>query len=182
MLILKTSLLPRGEGIVSFTGGIGVLATDEGAKYGLSITRLSPETTTKLNTIFPGLGETIVDIGPVMVVVGNYMSIYQDVLKAVLSDDHIDCLFNVLWAGPVEGLIENYVTFYKELKEVCRKPVATWIYGPRSPMINNLTYHLEDLGFPVFSDLEMAIKALGIAYRYGSGRKGKKDGEVSNIQ
>jgi acyl-CoA synthetase (NDP forming) len=176
--------LPKGPrlGIVSFTGGIGVLATDEGAKYGLSITRLSPETTTNLNTIFPGLGDTIVDIGPVMAVVSNYMSIYPDVLKTVLLDDHIDCLFNVLWAGPVEGLIEGYVTFYKELKEVCRKPVATWIYGPRSPMNNNLTCHLEDLGFPVFPDLEMAIKALGIAYRYGSGRKGKKDGEVSNIQ
>jgi hypothetical protein len=31
---------------------------------------------------------------------------------------------------------------------------------------------MEDLGFPVFPDLEMAIKALGIAYQYTIRKKG----------
>jgi acyl-CoA synthetase (NDP forming) len=33
---------------------------------------------------------------------------------------------------------------------------------------------MEDLGFPVFSDLEMAIKALGIAYQYSNQKKGEE--------
>jgi hypothetical protein len=32
---------------------------------------------------------------------------------------------------------------------------------------------MEDLGFPVFSDLEMAIQALGIAYQYSNRKKGE---------
>jgi acyl-CoA synthetase (NDP forming) len=33
---------------------------------------------------------------------------------------------------------------------------------------------MEDLGFPVFSDLEMAIKALGMAYQYSNRKKGEE--------
>jgi hypothetical protein len=33
---------------------------------------------------------------------------------------------------------------------------------------------MEDLGFPVFSDLETAIKALSIAYQYSNRKKGEE--------
>jgi acyl-CoA synthetase (NDP forming) len=174
--IFASQPLPRGNrmGIVSYTGAVGVLATDEGIKYGLSVPPLSPKTASKLNSIFAGLGKTIVDIGPLMVVARDYTSIYQEILNAVLEDENIDCLFNVLWTGPVEGLIEIYLGIYKELQKNSPKPIATWIYGPRSAVISSLSGGLEDLGFPVFSDLEMAVKALGMAYQYSIKGKGEK--------
>jgi acyl-CoA synthetase (NDP forming) len=114
-----------------------------------------------------------VDIGPVMAVMSDYRSIYPEILNAVLSDEHIDCLLNVIWADPTGILTEDYVKIFRESAGGYRKPIATWIYGPRLPIKNEVTRRLEDLGFPVFQDLEMAIKALGIAYQYTIRKKGE---------
>lgn len=173
--IFSLQPLPRGNqlGITTFTGGVGVLAIDEAAEYGLSVARLSPETTKKLNAIFPGLGKTVVDIGPPMAV-DNYMTIYADILKTVLSDDRIDCLFNVIWTSPFKEFVEEYLKFYKALQGSHQKTIATWIYGPSIPLINEMSSRMEDLGFPVFSDLEVGIKALGLAYQYSNRKKGEK--------
>jgi acetyltransferase len=167
--------LPKGNrlGIVTFTGGVGVLAIDEGAKYGLSVAKLSPEIAKKLNAIFPGLGKTVVDIGPPMAV-NNYMTIYSEILKTVLLDDQINCLFNVIWTSPFKEFVEQYLKFYRELQGNHQKTIATWIYGPSIPLVNEMSSRMEDLGFPVFSDLEMAIKALGIAYQYSKWKKGEE--------
>jgi len=173
--IFSPQPLPRGNrlGIVTFTGAVGVLAIDEGAKYGLSITRLSPETAEKLNSIFPGLGKPVVDIGPPMAV-SSYMTIYADILRTVLADDNIDCLFNIIWTSPFEEFVEEYLKFYGEWQRDDRKTIATWVYGPSIPLIHKLSSGMEDLGYPVFSDLEMAIKALGIAYQYSKQKKGEQ--------
>jgi len=173
--IFSLQPLPKGNqlGMITFTGGVGVLAIDEAAEYGLSVARLSPETTKKLNAIFPGLGKTVVDIGPPMAV-NNYMAIYADILKTVLSDDRIDCLFNIIWTSPFKEFVEEYLKFYRELQGSHQKTIATWIYGPSIPLINEMSSRMEDLGFPVFSDLEMGIKALGIAYQYSNRKKGEE--------
>lgn len=171
--IFASQPLPKGNrlGIITFTGGVGVLAIDEGVKYGLSAGSLSSETKKKLNSIFPDLGKKIVDIGPVMAVVNDYMDIYADILEAVMTDQGIDSIFNVIWAGPSGEFMEGYLKIYRELKGNGQKPIATWIYGPRVPLINEMACQLEDMGFPVFLDLEMAIKALGIASQYATKQK-----------
>ena len=172
--IFDAQPLPKGDhlGIVTFTGGVGVLAIDEAAKYGLSVSKLSPETSAKLNAIFPDLAKTIVDIGPPMAVINNYMDIYSRILTTVLEDDTMDCLFNVIWTSPFESFVEEYLKFYEEIKGKYQKTIATWIYGPSVPLIKEMSSRMEDLGFPVFPDLEMAIKALGIAYQYAVRKKG----------
>ncbi len=173
--IFSLQPLPKGNrlGIVTFTGGVGVLAVDEGAKYGLSVARLSPKIAEKLNAIFPGLGKTVVDIGPPMAV-NNYMTVYSDILRTVSADDNIDCLFNVIWTSPSQDFVEEYLKFYEALRGRYQKTIATWIYGPSLPLIHEMSGRMEDLGFPVFSDLEMGIKALGIAYQYSNQKKGEE--------
>ena len=173
--IFSLQSMPKGNrlGMITFTGGVGVLAIDEGSKYGLSVARLSPDIAGKLNAIFPGLGKSVVDIGPPMAV-NNYMTIYSDILRTVLADDNIDCLFNVIWTSPFEGFVEEYLKFYEGLQGNYQKTIATWIYGPSIPLIHHMAGRMEDLGFPVFSDLETAIKALGISCQYSSRKKGEK--------
>jgi acyl-CoA synthetase (NDP forming) len=175
---------PKGNrlGIVTFTGGVGVLAIDEAARYGLSPTTLSSDTTAKLDSIFPGLGKSVVDIGPPMAVIDNYMEIYSDIFETVLADDNVDCLFNVIWTSPFEVFVENYLKFYERIKGSYQKTIATWIYGSRMPLINDMACRLEDLGFPVFTSPETAIKALGIAYQYAIWKKGRCDAKVFDIR
>lgn len=167
--------LPKGNrlGIVTFTGGVGVLAIDEAIHYGLTVPPLSSETRINLEGIFPGMGRRIVDVGPAMAVFQEYMPIYAKILKTVANDPSIDLLFNVVWTGPSGEFIEDYVKIYEELRKL-PKPIATWIYGPTTAPLLEMTVLLEDLGFPVFPDLEMAIKALAMAYRYAK-RKGGEE-------
>jgi acyl-CoA synthetase (NDP forming) len=167
--------LPRGSrlGIVTLTGAIGVLAIDEAVKYGLSAARLSPKTVRRLNAISPVLGKSVVDMGPPMAV-GNYIAIYPAILEAVLADENIDCLLNVIWTSPFKEFVKEYIQFYEGLQVKHQKTVATWIYGPSVPLINELSGSMEELGFPVFSEAETAIKALGIAYQYSIRKKGEK--------
>lgn len=173
--IFASQPLPRGNrlGIITFTGGVGVLAIDEGEKHGLTVPLLSSETRKRLNRIFPDLAKRIVDIGPPMAVVNNYMSIYSEILKTVVKDPCIDSIFNVIWTGPSAEIMEEYLKIYRGLQEN-QKPIATWVYGPRVTHIHEMTCQLEELGFPVFSDIEMAIKALGLATRYAKTKGGDR--------
>ncbi len=171
--IFSLQPLPKGNrlGIITFTGGVGVLAIDQSIRYGLNVPLLSPRTRKRLDQIFPGLGKRIVDIGPPMAVVNNYMSIYSEILKAVIQDPCIDSIFNVIWTGPSGELVENYLNIYKEWRGN-QKTIASWVYGPRISLIHEMTCRLEEMGFPVFSDIEMAIKALGLATQYAKAKRG----------
>jgi len=160
--------LPEGNrmGIITITGGVGVLSIDEGAKYGLVVSSLSPRTKGALNAIFPNLGETPVDIGPPAAAVRDFPSYYPEIFSAVLADENVDCLLNILWVDPVGGLIEDYEAAFKRMKETYRKPVATWFYGPDRALVDKMRERIEGLGFPVFPDPETSIRALGMALTF----------------
>lgn len=168
--------LPKGNkfGIVSYTGMGAALAADEAAKYNLSVAKLSRETVTKLDAISPGHYKTIIDLGPLTALKSDYMSVYPEILRVVLADDNIDCLFHILWANPASAAVEDYTKTYRKLRGIWQKPVAIWVYGPTLPNIYEVTHNLEDLGFPVFSHLETAIKAIGLAYQYAIWKKKQK--------
>lgn len=167
--------LPGGNrfGMVSYTGGVGVVAADEGGKYGLVMAGLSPETARMFDGIFPGLGSMPVDLGPMIPVVKDFALVYSKILKAVLDDTLVDALFNVLWADAHGNNTRAYLEAYEELKIHTNKPMVTWVYGPNPDSIHDLTEKIEELGFPVFSTPERCIKALGLAARYAAlnGRK-----------
>jgi acyl-CoA synthetase (NDP forming) len=165
--------LPKGSrlGVISYTGAIGVLAADEGARYGLTGTRLTSKTADMLDRIFPELGKVPVDIGPMSVVVKDLSALFPQIVSAVISDENVDALLNFLWADPNGYVLPMYIEAYRELKTGYPKPVATWIYGPNTRTVADLTESLENLGFPVFTDLKTSIKALGLAYIYAQIKK-----------
>jgi acyl-CoA synthetase (NDP forming) len=166
--IFASQPLPNGNrlGVISYTGAIGVLAADEAARYSLTGTKLTSKTADMLDGIFPELGKVPVDIGPMSVVVKDLPALYPQIVNAVISDENVDALLNVLWVDPNGYVIAMYLEAYRKLKTGYPKPVATWIYGPNAHRVADLAESLEGLGFPVFSDLNTSIKALGLAYKY----------------
>ena len=173
--IFASQPLPRGNrmAIVTVTGAVAVMAIDKGAEYGLYLTEVSSKNSEMLNKIFPGTGKMPVDIGPMMAAVKDAFSLYPQMLDAVMGDENVDVLFNVLWANPIGNIIENYIRAYELLKGRYQKPLATWIYGPNNGAVRDLSFRLEDMGFPVFSKPETCIKALGLALRYSHIKEGK---------
>jgi acyl-CoA synthetase (NDP forming) len=166
--LFSSQPLPEGNrlGIMTFTGGIGVLAIDEAAKYGLRLAALGPDTRRVLDEIFPGLGTMPVDIGPAMAAVKEAFDRYSEILGGVMEDANVDALFSVLWANPVGSIIGRYVEAYEAVRNRLRKPLVTWVYGPNAATALELRERLEDMGFPVFDKPETAIRALGLASRY----------------
>lgn len=174
--IFASQPLPEGNrlGIVTFTGGIAVLAIDEATKYHVDITSLGTKTTHFLDAIFPGLGTMPVDIGPVMAAVKNAFDLFPKILDAVMADENVDALFNVLWANSTGDILELYIEAYERIKNRYRKPVVTWIYGPNAQSSTELAMRLEEMGFPVFTRLETSIKSLGLAWRYAAAKCGAR--------
>ncbi|MEJ2724094.1 MAG: CoA-binding protein [Deltaproteobacteria bacterium] len=166
--VFTSQPLPAGNrlGIMSFTGGVAVVAIDEGAKFDLAVTSLSSKTVGMLNSIFPGFGQIPIDMGPVMAAVKDAFDRYPEILGTVVGDPNIDAFFNVLWANPSGHIVKRYIEAYETLKGVCSKPLVTWVYGPDVKLSSELGERLEDMGFPVFSTPESAIRALGLAHKY----------------
>ena len=166
--------LPRGNrlGMVTYTGAVGVAALDEGARHGLVRARLSRGTSRMLEEMFPDLGHVPVDIGPMIPSVKDFSTVYTKILTAVINDENVDCLFNVIWADAKGKNTKAYIEGYEALKENCHKPVATWVYGPNIHMTRDVTNRLEALGFPVFAEPERCIKALGLAFTARQNNKG----------
>jgi acyl-CoA synthetase (NDP forming) len=166
--IFASQPLPAGGrlGITTFTGGVGVVVIDEGAKYGMGLTTLSAETRESLDAIYQGLGAMPVDIGPMMAAVKNPFGVYPGVVEAVAADPNVDMLFNVLWANPTAIIVSTYMEAYERLRDRVRKPIATWIYGPNSEVAADLTAQIEEMGFPVFNSPEKCVQALGLAWAY----------------
>lgn len=166
--LFATQPLPRGMnlGILTITGGMAVMAIDVAEKYGLKLARLSDSTASFLDRIFPGSGHMPVDIGPMMASVKDAFYHYPEILDTVMGDANVDSLLHIAWANPSGGVIENYLRAYRYVHGRHKKPLATWIYGPESKAVQELGFQLEDMGFPVFRELETAVKALGLALRY----------------
>ena len=160
--------LPKGNrfGVISFTGGVGVLCTDEGAKYGLEVTPFTSPTADKLNDIFSNLGHNPVDMGPASASLKDFSTKFGDIIQSAVMDDNIDCALSVLWTEPSGGLSEVYLAAYEKMQGKLKKPLVTWVYGPGLQKVEELKNRLEKMNFPVFNELETAVKALGISYQY----------------
>jgi acyl-CoA synthetase (NDP forming) len=160
--------LPEGNrmGIITVTGGVGVLSIDEGAKYGLGVSTLSKRTRDSLNDIFPNLGEIPVDIGPPAAAIKDFPSRYPEIFDAVMADENVDCLFTILWVDYGGRLVESYETVYKLIRGKYRKPLVTWLYGPNPGVVTDMRQRLEELNFPVFHSPETSMRALGMALRF----------------
>jgi len=166
--VFASQPLPKGGrlGIVTFTGGVGVVIIDKAATYGMGLTTLSDKTRQALDRIYQGLGTMPVDIGPMMAAVKNPFELYPKILEAVAADAKVDALFSVLWANPTDIIVSSYLKAYQRIKDHLKKPMVTWVYGPNSEVAADLTRQVEEMGFPVFKTPEKCIQALGLAWKY----------------
>ena len=156
--------LPKGNrvAIVSISGGVGVIGIDAAVDAGLTLAKLSPSTTEKLAQIFPSMGGNPVDLGPPIPVVGNVVSLFSDTVSMVLEDDNVDCLAISTYGG------ENFTSLeiLSDIRSKFSKPLVIWTYGQSLSEVAQITRNLDNIGVPVYSEWQTAIKALGVAWQY----------------
>lgn len=131
--VFRTLPLMRGPrvGVVTITGGGGIIAVDACARYGLTIAEYSPQTMQVLKKFFPDWMEpgNPVDIWPASMLHG-YGSIYRLVLETVLKDPGVDGVICITSAW-TEGNFLDVSDIIAEAAGSASKPVTLWALGSR---------------------------------------------------
>lgn len=168
--------LPVGTrfAVITITGGQGVIAADAAAASGLSVAEFSRDTVRRLSNVSPRLGSNPVDIGPVMSdsrsqSSSNPFSALDESLPIVLADPNVDCATIAFSCGKMMApLFPTIVGMFTKAKQQVSKPINVWLYGTSLPAMQEMARQLQAKGIPAFSDLDIAIKALGAAAHYSA--------------
>ena len=149
--------------LATLSGGEGVIATDLSQLNGLTVARLSPETHSKLRSVFPPWD---IPVNPFDMGVCVQFHMGTDTngvfLQALADDSNVDCCalhLGGFWHSDVDRFLKPFAEMIKR-----GKPVVTWVadLGVEREMIEQL----EARRIPVYPSAERAIKALSALYRY----------------
>jgi len=159
--------LPEGNriAILTPTGGVGVIAVDAAVEAGLAVAQLSDATVKRLAAFHPNLSRNPVDLGPIMVLTEDPLSILEITIGTVLDDDNVDCATIVLAAG-IETWASATVTMLDRLRQHISKPMTIYVYGTKVSTTLQAAREIDVMGLPTYLELETAVKALGIAVKY----------------
>ena len=140
------------------------MGVDAAVRAGLEMARFSDKTRDRLTRLFPGLEDNPVDIGPAIAAARNTRSLHREAIRNVIEDENVDCAVIALSSRITD--IEACIEIFRDAKDRLSKPIAIWDFGLDMPHTNEQSQRLEDIDIPVYSEVEDAVKALGIAYRY----------------
>ncbi len=159
--------LPQGNriGIITFTGGVGVVSVDTAEECGLTIADFSPATVSRLSKLSLQLARNPVDLGPLIPVSDNPLPVLEETIAAVLDDSNVDCVAVTLYASSgAETPI--YMDILGRLMKNVTKPVSFWIYGTDLAAMEELSRQVQERGLPAYFDIELTIKSLAVAADY----------------
>lgn len=153
----------RRIGLISFTGGFGVMGLDACQKFGLKVAQFSSETINRLSALYPpwqDIGNPA-DIGP-GVMVNKMVDPFDAVelaISTLLGDPGVDAVLGIF--GAFDPLIGH--AYYKIAEKAMvlnpEKPLIFYFYGPcGTEAMNELALKDKVMAFP--SPMR-AIRALG---------------------
>jgi acyl-CoA synthetase (NDP forming) len=98
--------IPKGRrvGIISNTGGAGVLATDSASELGLEIAQISDETKKELRQVLPPMASTS---NPIDVVASGGRREYRIATELLLKDSNIDVLLVICAVPTFAGMTQT---------------------------------------------------------------------------
>ncbi len=197
LLALRGSPAPAGPAvaIVTNSGGFSVIQTDLCMKAGVEVPRFSPATLKRLRQLVPIAGTSIgnpLDAWPIFYNISAEGNL-ADIIKTVSGDVNIHSLVfqfdqfrylrRVLGPG-VEAHMEKVIQLMIEGLEYTRdkekKPVVITV--SLDPYLEDeqdrntslkMKRALAERGFPVYSNLDGAIKAVANLYRFAQFRAGE---------
>lgn len=125
-------------GVITYSGGAGIMVSDGLESYGLQLASYSPETINQVAKLSPAwmpLANPL-DIWPAVMLHGGRKA-YSVALKAVLNDPHVDGVICIAIApSPEFSFLDVSDSLNKALEEFPpNKPVIAWIYGPNTAAV-----------------------------------------------
>ncbi|HEX6007264.1 MAG TPA: acetate--CoA ligase family protein [Burkholderiales bacterium] len=158
--------LPQGKGlgILTQSGGAGVLMADHAEDCGLSVPVLSKTTQNALRKVMPPFGAS----GNPVDITGQFIAepgLLERAFRIVLSDP--DVHIGIVWLQLMEGYVDVLVGIFERLKAQSEKPfLVCWVAAP-----DGAAKALRESGIPVLRGAEPAVDAAGALARYARARR-----------
>jgi len=154
----QTKKRPRGNrvGIVTLSGGAGILMADAAPRAGLTLPEVPPAQQAHLETMVPTYGATSNPIDCTGQVVNDF-TILEDVLHTVAECSEFD---TVVMAGLPDQVHERWLQAVDSLARVNDKPLFVWCGGEEWSEV------LAARSIPAFSDPSATIDAAGALCRF----------------
>ena len=153
-----------GIGIVTGSGGAGVMMTDRASEFGLQVPALSQATRERLAEVAPGFA-SLVNPVDVSAQIFRDPAMMRDAILAMMADPAVDV--GVVWTQMMDDLADKMVETFRQIKAACGKPfVVAWVAAPPRA-IAGLHAH----GIAAFRSGEAAIDALEMTIRYSRFRR-----------
>jgi len=145
--------------VLTFSGGAGVVSSDDIYDQGMELARLSPETIKRIKAVFPEWMDPSnpVDLYPAMEKFGP-IRVFSESLNAVLDDPGVDAVFLHIFALPIKEGMFNYDAT-AEMIQKYKKPLVVWMIGHAESIIKT-TQELEKRRIPVVDELERGVRVL----------------------
>lgn len=154
----------NGLGIVTQSGGAGVLMADRAEELGLSVPALSTATQTALKAVMPEFGAA----GNPVDVTGQFVAeprLLRDSVRIVLADPKVNV--GIVWLQLMDAYADTLVGIFEEIKARATKPfIVCWVAAPDQALRT-----LRDRGIAVLRGAEPAVDAAGALVRYAEARR-----------
>jgi len=149
-------------GILTYSGGAGIVSADFADQMGLEVADLSTQTLEKLATVYPQWMPPAnpVDFWPAIEKNGPE-KVYQTAFEAVCSDPGVDAvLFHIFIGGFVQSLD---IAPFASIAEKYNKPLFIWLLGKRQEALE-FQLHAHEIGVPVFRELKRAVECMAACF------------------
>ena len=166
--MLSTTLLPggRGVGIVTQSGGAGVLMADRAEELGLVVPQLTDETQTALRDAMPPFGAP----GNPVDITGQFLAepgLLRDSVEIMLGDPQVDIA--VVWIQLMEQAVDELLAIFRDLKESLEKPfVVVWVAAPDEALAG-----MRDIGVCCMRGAEPAIDAVAGLVQFAEAKQAR---------
>ncbi|WP_243700829.1 acetate--CoA ligase family protein [Paralcaligenes ureilyticus] len=151
-------------GIVTQSGGAGVMMADRAEEVGLTVPRLSAQTEAELCKIVPGFGASANPVD----VTGQFVAepaILRNSVLTLLADPGID--IGIVWLQLMAAHVDLLVTLFTDLKKSSTKPfIVCWVAAPQEAVEG-----LHRAGIAVLRGAEPAVDAAAALVRHAAARR-----------
>lgn len=154
----------NGIGIITQSGGAGVLMADRAAELGLETPMLGAATQQALAKVIPGFGSAANPVD----VTGQFVAqpeLLRDSVRIVLDDPQVHV--GIVWLQLMDAHVDVLVQIFDEIKAQATKPfVVCWVAAS-----DTAVKRLHERGIAVLRGAEPAVDAVAALVQYGAARR-----------
>ena len=158
--------LPEGDGlgIVTQSGGAGVLIADRAEELGIKVPVLAAETQERLKKVIPGFGASANPVD----VTGQFVAepgLLRDAVRVVLDDPQVHAA--IVWLQLMDAYVDKLLAIFEEIRATATKPfIVCWVAASERALEG-----LRGRGIAVLRGAEPAVDACAALMRFAKARR-----------